>query len=71
MQTIINFIKKYGSVITISLITLLIMCAFICCLTQVIAKIGVFIGTCGIIGTIFALVICTWLLIQELKHVTK
>lgn len=59
MQTIINFIKKYGSVITISLITLLIICAFICCLTQVIAKIGVFIGTCGIIGTIFTLVICT------------
>lgn len=71
MQTIINFINKYGSVITISLITLLIMCAFICCLTQVIAKIGVFIGTCGIIGTIFTLVICTWLLIQEIKYVTK
>lgn len=42
----------------VSLITLLIMCAFICCLTQVIAKIGVFIGTWGITGIIFTLIIC-------------
>lgn len=58
MQKIINFINKYGSIITISLITLLILCAFICCLTQVVAKIGVFIGICGIIGSIFSIIIC-------------
>lgn len=71
MQTIINFIKKYGSIITISLITLLIICAFICCLTQVIAKIGVFMGTCGIVGLVPTLSICIWLLILEIKNVTK
>ena len=65
MQTIINFIKKYGSIITISLNALLLLCAFICCLTQVITKIGVFMGTCGLIGSGLTLIIYIWLWILE------
>ena len=69
MQTIINFIKKYGSIITLSLIALLIICAFICCITQVAAKIAVFLGTCGCIGIALTLGFIAFLLIIEFKEI--
>jgi len=63
MEKIINFIKKYGNVTSISAI--LILCVFICCLVQIITKIGVFTGTCGLVGSGLALIIYVWLLISE------
>lgn len=68
MKNLIKLIQKYNNVITISIISLLIACAFICCLTQVIAKIGMFIGICGIFGTIVPLIISILLLINEIKE---
>lgn len=69
MEKIINFIKTYGNIIALSIVALLLICAFICCVSQVAAKIAVFFGACGSIGISIILGIIAFLLIEEIKDV--
>lgn len=69
METIINFLNTYSNIIVLSIIALLLICAFICCITQVAAKIAVFLGACGCIGIALTLGFIAFLLIIEFKEV--
>lgn len=69
METIINFLNTYSIIIVLSIIALLLICAFICCITQVAAKIAVFLGACGCIGIALTLGFIAFLLIIEFKEV--
>lgn len=71
MKAIIKFFNTWGTTIVISLILLFITFGFICCLTQLIAKIGIFISSCGLIGTGMSLAISIYVLILEIKETIK
>lgn len=63
MEKVFGFFKEWASVIFFAAEALLLLCAFIVCVTQLAAKIGVFIASCGALGSSIALAavgLCLW-----------
>ena len=57
MEKIKEIIGRYLPFAWWVLLALLTLCAAICCISQAAAKIGVFWGICGAVGTLIATVI--------------
>lgn len=69
MNTIINFLNKWGTVAWMCVTSILFICALICNLSMVCATISLWISIPGLVGSLISLGINIYLLIKEIKEI--
>lgn len=67
MEKLFRFIKEWASVIIVAVIVALLLCAFIVCVTQLSAKIGVFLSSAGALGCGLSLLVLGYGLVYEIN----
>lgn len=60
MEEMRNKIGDWIPLIWWALMALLVACAFACCVSQAVAKVGVFWASCGAVGSGLAFLILAW-----------
>lgn len=67
MCKIMNFFNNWGTTILLCIITILMICSFICNLSLALSHFGLLIAIPGVIGSTLSLSLCIFLLIEEIK----
>lgn len=67
MKRLLKFIKEWASAMFFAVVLALLLCALIVCVAQIAAKIGVFMASCGLVGSVIAIVIFANELVYEIK----
>lgn len=68
MKRIIKFFNNWGTTIVLSIVTLLMICSFICNLALLLSHLSTLLSIPGIIGSTLSLILCVFLLIEEIKE---
>lgn len=71
MDRIIKFFNKWGTTIVASLVTLLLICTFICNLSLVFSHFALLLSLPGTFGATCSLALSIFLLIEEIKEARK
>lgn len=68
MKRIAKFFNNWGTTIVLSIVTLLMICSFICNLSLLLSHLGILLSIPGIMGSTLSLILCVFLLIEEIKE---